>query len=126
MVGREAVRWHTIEQLTGWLLGKVSDGRTRLVAQAVRTALLLIRDVVLEEVVVIRVLHQRPGQREHWLERPQVAPLLPVFTPAFVLDAASELDDQVAALGVGVLEWELPLRETLAEALRCLVVVASS
>ena len=43
-----------------------------------------------------------------------------------LLDAACELDDQVAALGVGVLEWELPLRETLAEALRCMVVVASS
>ena len=90
------------------------------------TALFFVRDVVLEELVVVWVLHQRPGQREHWLERPQVAPLLPVFTPAFVLDAAGELDDQVAALGVGVLEWELPLRETLAEALRCLVVVASS
>jgi hypothetical protein len=42
-----------------------------------------------------------------------------------VLDAAGELDDQVAAPAVAVLKWELPLRETLAEALRCLVVMAS-
>src|SRR2546427_10032908 len=104
----------------------VGDDGPRLVAQAVGTALFFLWDVVLEELVVVRVLHQRPGQCEHWLERPQVAPLLPVFTPAFVLDAACDLDNQVAALGVGVLEWELPLRETLAEAHRCLVVMARS
>ena len=127
MVGREAAGGHALEELPGWQLGKVGDDGTRLVAQAVGTALLFVsgtsssRNSSSYGSSISAQDSANTGLSDHRSPHScQFSPQPSCWMPP------CELDDQVAALGVGVLKWEMPLRETLAEALRRLVVVASS